>query len=330
MKLSIIIPVYNVEKYIAKCIDSIVEQQLQPNDYEIIIINDGSPDNSKNVIEQYQIKHPHILFLNQENQGVSVARNKGLDVAKGKYILFIDPDDAVHENSIHKILEVATTNDLDILYLSLELYDEDNNYLYLYEKCGEEGIISNGIIHPRRTFPATLYKKETIGKIRFFKGITRGQDSVFNAMVQSIALKCSYCSIPYYKYLQRETSSRQFVGNNNAFNGCLIAIKELENFSNKNFSNANNYVIDYFNSVKLIFLQRAIEWNIMPNLDKKRFKKIKLFLKENNLNPMTITISSKFKFFKSSYFQFFCYHYTLKKYHSILAFLSKTKRKLFN
>ncbi|WP_395042741.1 glycosyltransferase [Flavobacterium sp.] len=330
MKLSIIIPVFNVEKYIAKCIDSIITQQIQPNDYEIIIVNDGSPDNSKNIIEEYKKKYPQIVFINQENQGVSVARNKGLDVAKGKYILFIDPDDAVHENSIHKILEVATTNDLDILYLSLELYDEANNYLYLYKKCGEEGTISNGIIHPRRTFPATLYKKETIGKIRFFKGITRGQDSVFNAMVQSVALKCSYCSIPYYKYLQRETSSRQFVGNDKAFKGCLIAIKELENYKNENFPEANNYVIDYFDKVKLIFLQRAIEWNIMPNLDKNRFIKVKLFLKENNLNSLATTISSKFKFFNTTYFQFYCYHYSLKIFYSILAFLSKTKRKLFN
>lgn len=330
MKLSIIIPVYNVEKYISKCIDSIMNQKLSKDDYEVIIINDGSPDNSKNIILQYQEEFSNILFIDQINQGVSVARNKGLDIAKGEYVLFIDPDDSIHENSIGEILEVAIEKDLDILYLNLQVYDESDNFLYTYDKAGEENSIIEGIQHPRRTFPATLYKRSTIGKIRFFEGITRGQDTVFNAMVQSVSKRCSYSAIPYYKYLERETSSRQFVGDERAFNGCMIAIKEFENFKKKYFPVINKFELKYFNKVELLFLQRSLEWNIMPNLDKKRFYTIKEFLNDNELNELAKGISHQFKFFDKSYFLFYLYQSTSKKYFEILGQLSKVKRRFIN
>jgi glycosyltransferase involved in cell wall biosynthesis len=328
MKLSIIIPIYKVEKYISKCLDSIVSQKFHLNEYEIICINDGSPDNSKEIVLEYQNRYSNIQFIDQENQGVSVARNKGLDVAKGEYILFIDPDDSIYENSLKSIINCAKKNNLDILYLSLELFDEDDNYINLYEKCGSENNILDGIAHPRRTFPATLYKKSAIGTIRFIKGVTRGQDTVFNAMVQSLAKRCSYCSIPYYKYLQRETSSRQFVGNDNAFNGCLIAITEFERFKKEHFLKSNIEIENYFKKVELIFLQRLIEWNILPELDKNRFQKAKLFLKQHHLKSLEEEISLQFKFFNKSYFQFYTYQIVSRKYYALLTFLSKMKRKI--
>ena len=117
--LSIIIPVYKVEEYLAKCLDSVLEQGMDLATYEVIVINDGSPDNSKEIIESYLPNHPNLIFIDQENQGVSVARNKGLDRATGEFILFVDPDDAVFEHSIPPLLQIAQEQQLDILYLSL-------------------------------------------------------------------------------------------------------------------------------------------------------------------------------------------------------------------
>lgn len=330
MRLSIIVPIYKVEKYLSKCLNSLLDQDLDSSEYEIICINDGSPDNCKTIVLEYQQKNSNIVFIDQENQGVSVARNQGLEIAKGDYVLFIDPDDSIFENSLASVVEIADKNDLDVLYLPLELYDESDQFLYLYEPCGKEGEVKDGISHPRRTFPATLYKRNVIGNIRFIKGITRGQDSVFNAMVQSLANRCSYGSIPYYKYLQRETSSRQYVGNDNAFNGCLIAIKELDNFKNQFFPNPTQAEEEYFDTVKLIFLKVLIEWSLLSGFDRNRFKKVKIFLDQNNQTYLADNVSIKFKFFNKSYYMFMGYYFSIKKIHSFLALLSKLKRKLFN
>lgn len=102
MRLSIIIPVYNTEKYLYKCLSSCITRNL--DDVEIIIVNDGSLDNSQNIIDDFCAKYTNIRCITQNNQGLSIARNNGLDIAKGDYIWFIDSDDWIEQNSIDYIL----------------------------------------------------------------------------------------------------------------------------------------------------------------------------------------------------------------------------------
>lgn len=92
-KVSIIVPVYNVENYLRKCLDSLINQTLK--NIEIICINDGSTDNSLSILEEYASKDERIIVINQENAGVSSARNRGLEIATGEYIAFVDADDSV-------------------------------------------------------------------------------------------------------------------------------------------------------------------------------------------------------------------------------------------
>ena len=99
-KISIIIPVYNAEKYLKCCLDSILNQSYK--NLEIIIINDGSTDNSLKVIEEYKKNDNRIILISQKNQGVSKSRNNGLELATGDYIMFIDPDDWIHVSSFLK------------------------------------------------------------------------------------------------------------------------------------------------------------------------------------------------------------------------------------
>ena len=115
MKLSIIVPAYNVEKYITECLDSLLNQGLDENIYEIIIVNDGSTDNTLEVSNNYAAKYPHIKIFNKENGGASSARNYGINIAKGKYIYFIDSDDYLMANCLNKILHHAEQQNLDIL-----------------------------------------------------------------------------------------------------------------------------------------------------------------------------------------------------------------------
>jgi poly(ribitol-phosphate) beta-N-acetylglucosaminyltransferase len=304
MKLSIIIPVYKVEQYIEKCLLSLVHQDIAVSDYEIIVINDGSPDNSKEIAFDYEKKYSNISVIDQENQGVSVARNRGLDVAKGDYILFVDPDDTVFENSLNAILNRAIINNLDIMYLSLDSYDENDNFLFSSAAVGDETTITDGFSHGRRTYPATLYKSSCIGEIRFTKGILRGQDSVFNAMVQSQAQRCSYCAVPYYKYTQRSDSSRQFVSSDKVFQSNLFAITTLSQFQHTHFPQPNAQQKNYFNEVISLFVQRSFEWNIIPQKNKNNFILLKSKLNELGLSALLDDLSQKIKNCNKSFYSF--------------------------
>lgn len=123
MKLSIILPVYNVEKYISRCLDSLIDQDLSSKDYEIIVVNDGSTDNSLKIAQSYAIVNPHIKIIDKENGGVGSARNIGLDNAHGKYVYFMDPDDYLISNCLNKLVHTAERYNLDILtFLSTAFY----------------------------------------------------------------------------------------------------------------------------------------------------------------------------------------------------------------
>ena len=104
LKLSIIIPVYNVEKYIEVCIESLYKQNISEDEFEVILINDGSTDNSLSILQRFEIQHTNITVISQRNQGLSVTRNNGIKAAKGEYILFVDSDDLIIKNSLKTLL----------------------------------------------------------------------------------------------------------------------------------------------------------------------------------------------------------------------------------
>ena len=104
IKYSVIIPVYNAEKTLKRCLDSLLGQKRQ--DVEIILINDGSSDRSGEIIDEYRRKYGSIVSLEQENSGVSAARNRGLNAATGTYILFVDSDDFIESDMVERMMEV--------------------------------------------------------------------------------------------------------------------------------------------------------------------------------------------------------------------------------
>ena len=116
-KVSVIIPVYNVESYIKTSLDSVVNQTL--SDIEIIIINDCTPDKSMEIVREYAEKDERFVVLEQEiNQGQGVARNRALDVAQGDYIIFLDPDDALELDACEKAYRQIATNNNDIVFFN--------------------------------------------------------------------------------------------------------------------------------------------------------------------------------------------------------------------
>ena len=189
-KLSIIVPVYNVKRYIRPCIESIFRQGLNEADFEVIIVNDGTPDKSLEMIADIISQHKNITVINQENQGLSVARNKGIKVAKGEYIIMPDSDDLLIDNSLKPLLEKALETKVDLVVADfLNMTDEEIEEFYKeefkqpelqYKKVVGEQIYLE-LLNPRQCFVwRTLYRKEFLitQGLSFYPGL-RYQDIPF-------------------------------------------------------------------------------------------------------------------------------------------------------
>ena len=133
--ISVIIPVYNVEKYLRECLDSVINQTLK--DIEIICVNDGSPDNSLKILQEYAAKDKRIVIINQKNQGLSCSRNNALKIAKGEYILFLDSDDWIREDTCERLYTKAKKHNIDMVNFAGTNYDDNSK---LFEQTKGQGI----------------------------------------------------------------------------------------------------------------------------------------------------------------------------------------------
>ena len=168
-KVSIIVPVYNVEEYLEKCLDSLVNQTLK--DIEIIIVNDGSPDNSQKIIDEYQSKYKNIKSYQKTNGGLSDARNYGINKASGEYLAFIDSDDYIKTDMIEKMYQKAKNEKLDIVVCnSIEIYPNDISIEKKSNLNYSADSIKNYLISPPMAC-TRLYKKELFKNISFKKNI---------------------------------------------------------------------------------------------------------------------------------------------------------------
>ena len=131
MKLSIIIPVCNVEKYIGPCLESIYRQGLSDGDFEVIVVNDGSTDNSMKVVEGIRLHHHNIQIIHQDHAGPSVCRNEGMEMAKGEYVLFVDSDDLLMDNGLTVLLKKALDTSADMVVADfMRLNDDEITSVY--------------------------------------------------------------------------------------------------------------------------------------------------------------------------------------------------------
>lgn len=170
LKLSIIVPVYNVEQYIRPCVESIFRQGLDDSEFEVILVNDGTEDNSIKVISDIIADHQNIKLLEQDNQGPSVARNYGISNAVGKYILFVDSDDLLVNNILPRLLSLAINSSVDLLvgnYLRLNSEEiNEGKYVVAFdetivEKSGYDLFVED--LKPSQCYLwRTLYRKDFI------------------------------------------------------------------------------------------------------------------------------------------------------------------------
>lgn len=202
-KVSIIVPVYNVEQYISKCLESLVKQTL--SDIEIIIVNDGSQDRSKDIVLEYKEKYSNkIVYLEKQNGGLSDARNYGMKYANGDYIAFLDSDDYVELNTYEKLYNKAIETNADMVecdfyweYPNKKIHDTSANYKNQSDMYANARVVAWN----------KLYKKEILlnSNIEFPKGL-RYEDVEFFYKILPKLNKIELINEPLIHYVQRENS----------------------------------------------------------------------------------------------------------------------------
>ncbi len=240
MIVSIIVPVYNVEKYIEKCIRSLLNQTFK--DYEIIVVIDGSTDASEKIVRDIQKENPEkIKIINQAKKGPGAARNTGIAAACGKFLLFVDSDDYISSDLIAHAYKKAAENDSDITVFDAKLVDEDGEYLK-YESAimYEKGMIN--LDGPERLLilPSLwnkLYKKSLFdeNKISIPENSAMGEDLAANMGLLSCAKSVTHLPEPLYFYVQHSGSIMSSSQNN---------IRKI--MRNRDIITSMDIVIDYF------------------------------------------------------------------------------------
>ena len=312
MKLSIIVPVYNVEKYVEKCLNSLCNLETEN---EIIIVNDGSTDSSLKIVEEFKKNHDNenIVIISQENKGLSEARNTGLRKAKGEYVSFIDSDDFVDKKLYEMMIKKVIKDKVDYGI---------GKYSYCYENTDKKQYNDNEIKDITGRFQSNplkkgkdwlkilkkkdkygpevwddIYKREFLVKNNlFFKPDRLHEDEIFTLEVFLKAERAKYYAIPFYCYLQRENSimKTQKVKNFTDIQKNIFDMEKLLS-EEKNDKDIQKILIEGIHRFYKIIIKKS---KIYPDENKKFIEDYKVFSKkyrENRIKNMFLRLKKSIK-----------------------------------
>lgn len=210
-KFSLIVPVYKVEEYLPKCIESVLAQKHQ--DFELLLIDDGSPDNCGRICDEYAAKYPEkILAVHQPNGGAGAARNHGIRLSKGEYILFLDSDDSISEDLLSDLASVIEQNPVDLILYGARVIKDEKENGQLHEDVPAEQVIRVkehpklyfGVMAPwNRAYKKTLFTENGID----FATKVWYEDIRVVTKILAVSRTAYRLPKPYYRYIQREGSA---------------------------------------------------------------------------------------------------------------------------
>lgn len=256
--ISVIIPVYKVEAYLARCLDSVLNNTYK--NIEVICINDGSPDGCLEILKKYKENDPRIQIINKENQGVSAARNDGLRIASGEWITFIDSDDWIHPRFFEVLIDIAAKTDADIVagdYIRAKSYEE---FTEINEKELEHSRTDLKTIYKKKNLRyfvwGKIFKKEVVSNLWFDEEVTYGEDSLFNINIYCNADKLAIinCDAKLYYYYDREGSAVNSIDTTNWIKQCKTYFDAAQKTNNEVAK-----MICFMEGYKRLFLARYTE-----------------------------------------------------------------------
>lgn len=282
IKVSVILPVYNVEKYIRKCLESLIRQELK--EIEIIVVNDGSTDKSLDIINEFMKLDNRIKLVNKNNSGVSAARNSGLMIANGEYVSFVDSDDWVEKSFLFKLYNLAKANSCDVAGCNFVISGENSKVEYKYpldeEKIYERQDITSDIAEKiiagtiKTNVWDKIYKREFLStnSIKFDEKIIRFEDWYFYVEVCKHMNRCIYINEGLYNYriIEGSLSNKYY---ENFFEMIInmnkrkqLFINELSIRDERNYRNMrNNFIDDIIKSINHIIFEsnKSLRYKIM-------------------------------------------------------------------
>lgn len=291
IEVSIIIPIYNVEKYLRQCLDTVYS--IKNIKKEIILVNDSSPDNSYKIIEEYQKKYEEeTVVINRKNGGLSAARNSGLEVAKGEYISFIDSDDYIDPLKFEEVFKKGKKLNLDIIIgRAKKIWSDKNKNEEKLEVPNEfvdidiikgEKYLRKSLYHRKHRVEVwdDFYKREFLLKndLKFIEGILH-EDVPFTFKAFILAQKVKFFDIDFYYYRQREGSIMSTL-NEKSFTSRLYFIEKLVEFFNEKEINKKEYNDYLGNHLWNIYKQlKKIDKKIVLKLLNKKKYSLKVLIK---------------------------------------------------
>ena len=243
-KVSIVIPVYNVEKYLEECVDSVINQSY-PN-LEIILVDDGATDSSGRMCDEYATVDPRIRVIHRQNGGLSAARNTGLDVATGEYIYFLDSDDYIEKDTVSSLVEICDSENADVVFFDASVFYTDcepDEKMYSYSRKkrystfnGKDALVRLLNNDEYRTaVPLTFIKTNYLrsNNIRFYEGILH-EDELFTFLVFNANGVVAHCHKELYARRIRPASIMTASGMSRRYESMLTIYNELsEMYSTK-------------------------------------------------------------------------------------------------
>lgn len=298
MKLSVVVAMYNVDKYINQCINSLLDQNLPAEVYEIILVDDGSTDKTYSIAKQYSDKNSNISLVSQKNMGVSTARNSGLNIASGEYIYFVDSDDYILQDSLGELLKVCHQFELDIIefkmvrtkYRNLNTRDSKNLSLSKKDILSGEQYISTKYYHDSNC--VYFYKREFVlnSDVKFIDGRSK-QDLMFNAQIIPFAKRIAHYPLDVYRYVINPnslwTSTDPVMARKSIDDFLFMTIKYSDEISKLENQSVNVQILKY--------KQQRMLFNLFKRVLKSDLKKYEIILIIEELINSKLYPLDKFK-----------------------------------
>ena len=318
-EISIIIPIYKVEQYLSVCIESVLSQSFK--NIELLLIDDGSPDHSGQICEEYAKKDKRIIVFHQKNKGVGSARNIGLDLAKGEWIFFVDSDDFLEHNCLTNFIEIIKNNEIDLIQFGFNDIGSDKTTTILprnmpitcnsydeYDSCNcFRGELWNYLFRNKIII---------INKLRFSENLKYAEDQEF--LLKYLAFTKSIVLLPIivYNYLHREFSAMQVYLSPEMLNDNLIVVQNIFHFYSENKIIMSAMVSKRISRLIALYLASAYKTNYTKSELKIISKQyVQFYERYKNTYPGIFGSNIRFKL---SYISIHLYIFIAKAKHQLL------------
>ena len=307
MKLSVIIPVYNVEAYLPACLDSVLSQGVEDSELEVVCVNDGSPDGSADIVRQYMAKHGNIVLVEQENKGVSVARNNGMAHASGEFILFADADDRFAEGSLKRLLDGVDGG------VDLTICNSIRNGIYAFDwhrsfkentVYTSEEILNGGFLYG--AVWGVCFRMDFLAchNIRFLQGVRNSEDTIFVLHSLYCTNRTRFLDVDLYEVNNRDGSASR-VFSKKRIDIMIESVKKVSDFRNGLLGGkGNRMVLDYM--MYTMFLNLVKDTTRTPGLGYRYLRSagVERYAKFD-LSPASRFLRSKMQLLRTSFAAFY-------------------------